>query len=139
MTLAYISTDGLRLQTLDGEPLITVRQRPRLKTWHWAVAGKPLGEAPGHYGSPAEALRAAAKTSDWTLVQLYPDTAAGALACLRDDSRLKLAGATAEPDPAVKGVWRVTTAGGLRAIVYLAGYRDPFGDVRVTNDFETEE
>lgn len=48
-----------------------------------------------------------------------------------------------EPDPAIEGVWRVT---GLAVnkrhkvrysiILYMAGYNDPWGHERKTNDFE---
>jgi hypothetical protein len=73
-------------------------------------------------------------------VTKYPDTAKGAIQCLRDDSRgLNLTGAKAFPDPSVEGVWAVDMKDGRRAIVYLAGYRDPWGEPRKYNDFEVEE
>jgi hypothetical protein len=74
----------------------------------------------------------------------YPDTAQGAIQCLRDDSTLKLDGATARPDPSVAGVWMVMldrekNDGMDTAIVYLGGYADPFGREREGNDFEVGE
>jgi hypothetical protein len=71
----------------------------------------------------------------------YPDTSAGALAYLGEDSTLDLEGATARPDPAVEGVWEVTmpAENGRRAIVYLAGFRTPWGEARLWNDFEVED
>src|SRR5437899_12711790 len=68
----------------------------------------------------------------------YPDTAEGAIAYLKKDSTLNLTGATARPDPSVRGVWEVKTPKGVRAIVYLAGHPDPFGKLRPTNDFEAD-
>jgi hypothetical protein len=50
-----------------------------------------------------------------------------------------LQGATGRPDPSVQGVWEVRTKDGVRAIVYLAGYREPMGNVRATNDFEVDD
>lgn len=72
----------------------------------------------------------------------YEDQARGALQYLRDESDLDLDGATARPDPAVEGVWLVTLAeptveGDTHAVVYLRGYRDPWGQERDSNDFET--
>ncbi len=72
----------------------------------------------------------------------YPDTSAGAIHYLRDDSTLShLDSASAKPDPSVRGVWMVVSdkAPWRRAIVYLAGYRDPFGTIRDHNDFEVED
>lgn len=69
----------------------------------------------------------------------YPDSQAGAIQYLRDDSQgLSLDGATARPDPSVQGVWEVRMKNGDRAIVYLAGYKEPMGNVRAANDFEVE-
>jgi hypothetical protein len=69
----------------------------------------------------------------------YPDTAAGAIAFLKDESTLDLKGAKGKADPSVAGVWQITTNSGQRTIVYLAGYKDPFGKLRSYNDFETED
>jgi len=71
----------------------------------------------------------------------YQDSAAGAIQMLRDyadTKQVKLDGATARPDPQVQGVWEVKMKNGDRAIVYLAGYREPMGNIRATNDFEME-
>lgn len=70
----------------------------------------------------------------------YPDTSAGALQYLKDDSKgLNLTGAKVFPDPVVHGVWGVDLTDGRRVIVYLAGYPDPWGESRKYNDFEVEE
>ena len=71
----------------------------------------------------------------------YPDTAAGAIQCLRDGSDLDVSRATAACDPAVDGVWMVVhpgNDGAERSIVYLMGYKDPWGRARRSNDWETE-
>lgn len=72
--------------------------------------------------------------------KVYPDTGRGAIQCLKDISTLRMRGAVADPDPIVSGVWRVRLPAyrPLRlAVVYLAGYPDPFGRKRTFNDFET--
>lgn len=135
--LAYLTKDQTAIINLQGAVLADVYGNPGdgyLWNSHLSRKGSRI-----RWPTPAGALWAAARAEGWTLVQLYPDTEAGALACLREDSQLLLAGATAKPDPYVQGVWEVTTAGSLRVIVYLAGYRDPFGDVRASNDFEVGE
>jgi len=82
-------------------------------------------------------------------VTKYPDTARGVQQMLVKDSTLSnkdLEGAVFTPDPWVKGVWKVqlarvaddgweTTA----VIAYLAGYPDPWGDIRDDNDFEASD
>ena len=72
-------------------------------------------------------------------IRMYSDTAEGALKLLRDLSTLNLTNATAKPDPSVEGVWQVTLQTGLRSVVYMGGYRDPFGKVRQHDDFEVED
>ena len=74
----------------------------------------------------------------------YDDNARGAIQALGDMSVWDVSKAKAKPDPQVDGVWMVTNilqkgGTGGRAIVYLAGYKDPYGDVRKENDFEDEE
>jgi len=72
-------------------------------------------------------------------VTVYPDTAKGAEAMLRDESTYFSNGETvvrARPDPEVQGVWEVITSANVRCIAYLAGYKDPWGNVRQFNDFE---
>ena len=82
----------------------------------------------------------------------YDDNARGAIQALGDMSIWDVSKAKAKPDPQVDGVWMVTnisqksSAPGFpdhnikgRAIVYLAGYKDPHGDIRKDNDFEDEE
>lgn len=69
----------------------------------------------------------------------YPDTPAGALAYLSEDSTLDLTDAVCSADPAVDGVWMVETPNDPAvsyAIVYLAGYREPLGRLRECDDFE---
>lgn len=70
----------------------------------------------------------------------YPDTAHGAIEYLKNDSVLDLTNATAQPDPSVAGVWKVTTPNDTNvkfAIVLLAGYRSAYGTIRERDDFET--
>ena len=73
----------------------------------------------------------------------YPDTAKGAIQYLKDDSTLNLKHATAKADPKVDGVWLVKMPkedeSSRYGIVYLAGYKDVWGDIRQENDFETGE
>lgn len=86
--------------------------------------------------------------------QKYPDTEEGAKQFLNDISTWDVSNAKAIPDPQVDGVWKLTglvqkTRGAGRsfkgapvrgeAIVYLAGYKDPFGRIRKENDFESKE
>jgi hypothetical protein len=77
--------------------------------------------------------------------KVYPDTSAGAIECLRDESALVLTGKMdCCPDPYVVGVWEVRSKGidedqNWRVIVYLKGYKDPWGQVRTENDFEAED
>lgn len=78
-----------------------------------------------------------AKRDPWT--HKYPNAPEGAIRYLSEDSDLDLDGATAIPDPHVSGVWLVRMTDGRRAIVYLAGYPDPFGREREHNDFEVED
>lgn len=85
----------------------------------------------------AEARRFAAMRA---LSFKHPDTAAGAAAALVSladaQTRAEFARAGYVPDPAVKGVWIAVGDLGQRAVIYLAGYADPFGRVREYNDFE---
>lgn len=79
--------------------------------------------------------------------QKYPDTADGALEYLKKDAVYDLSKACCFPDPAIEGVWLVRgavvhyenapiTEEVCDVIVYLAGYKDPFGQLRTHNDFE---
>jgi hypothetical protein len=75
---------------------------------------------------------------------IYPDTEAGAIACLKSQSLYDVKGARAIPDPEVQGVWKVIckdnkhnrSIESSEAIVYLAGYPNPWGEFRKWNDFE---
>lgn len=69
---------------------------------------------------------------------IYPDTAAGAAKALLEMSTIDLSNAVYTPDPHVAGVWLVQTATD-RAVVYLAGYPDPWRQVRTENDFEAQD
>jgi hypothetical protein len=42
------------------------------------------------------------------------------------------------PDPTVDGVWKVDLKSGHTIIAYLKGYKDPWGQIRDINDFETD-
>lgn len=72
----------------------------------------------------------------------YPDTSDGAIACFLALTEYKPSSEelTAEPDPVVAGVWKVS--GGFdeaAAVVYLAGYREPSGQIRQFNDVCVED
>ena len=70
---------------------------------------------------------------------VYADTPRGALACLRDISNHDMNEVhQIIPDPTVPGVWMVKHDD-FSSIVYLAGYRDAFGQLRTVNDFETAD
>lgn len=70
----------------------------------------------------------------------HPDTAAGARECLNSlvDAavRQQFAAAVYKADPSVEGVWAADLPDGTRAIIYLCGYKTPFGSPREHNDFE---
>jgi hypothetical protein len=90
--------------------------------------------------------------------KIYPDTKEGAIQFLNNCTIFTIKEGEAEPDPFVKGVWKVTwiekrytdiiAMGEYRkvpvlkeiiefqAIVYLKGYPDPGGKIREWNDWE---
>lgn len=79
---------------------------------------------------------------------VFPDTKGGVLGYLKDDTTIKWKkGATDVKfvmDPQVEGVWKVSVDpilnnGITDVIVYLAGYKDPMGKIRMYNDFEEFE
>jgi hypothetical protein len=76
------------------------------------------------------------------LTKKFPDTVQGAKDCLREladaTTYSNMVVLTWTPDPVVAGVWGVIDNGKVRCIVYLAGYSDPFGNVRAMNDFEAD-
>jgi hypothetical protein len=72
---------------------------------------------------------------------IYPDTEAGVLDCLKEMTISDLTNAKCTPDPVVQGIWKVYCPNiepedERTLIVYLAGYPNPFGIKRNTNDFE---
>lgn len=78
-------------------------------------------------------------------VKIFPDTKEGVLSCLREESTLIIPSndleIEVEADPYVPGVWKVFLDPQPKeecefAVVYLAGYRDPWGDKREFNDWE---
>lgn len=78
------------------------------------------------------------KTMYRPVAKRYPDTRAGAVQYLRDDSSLDMRQTnirSVRPDPQVDGVWEVMLSD-RQVIVYLAGYKEPFGRTRTENDFE---
>lgn len=73
--------------------------------------------------------------------QTFPDSSDGAKVALKVMSSFdprKISRASIEPDPSVAGVWVIYDVGdsGEDAIVYLKGYKDPYGTIRGENDFE---
>ena len=77
---------------------------------------------------------------------VYTDNAQGAVEFIIKESVLRLSErTTCIPDPVVAGVWKITNLIELdnsllvSAIIYMAGYPDPFKCIRQTNDFEVIE
>ncbi len=89
----------------------------------------------------ARPIKEEPEKKETSITKKHPDTSAGAIQSLKEQSDLKTEGATARPDPSVEGVWMVTLPkeGGRKAIVYLAGYKEPAGSARKHNDFEVED
>ena len=78
--------------------------------------------------------------------KVYPDSKAGALSLLREESTINIPEdndqISVESDPHVEGVWKVdidpkTNEDDNVVIVYLAGYVDPWGRKRMFNDWES--
>ena len=78
--------------------------------------------------------------------KVYPDTKAGVLSLLREESTFNIPESDddveVECDGFVKGVWSVKLDPDLNdgdsiVIVYLAGYTDPWGTKRIENDWES--
>ena len=70
----------------------------------------------------------------------FPDTANGAIDYLKKNATIEMKGAKAFADPQVDGVWKVTHPHDEKyeySIVYLKGYREPLGNIRRENDFES--
>ena len=90
----------------------------------------------------AEFKQAVAETKSTMWNTIYPDSEGGArLALLSMGSKLVnqvFKDATFTPDPYVDGVWLATSESGSKAIVYLAGYKEPSGQTREHNDLETD-
>ncbi|MAJ90030.1 MAG: hypothetical protein CMD08_01995 [Flavobacteriales bacterium] len=77
--------------------------------------------------------------------KVFPDSKAGVLDLLREESNINMPEDNNQvnvvPDPWVEGVWKVDidpkiNDGDNVAIVYLAGYADPWGIKRIVNDWE---
>jgi len=74
----------------------------------------------------------------WQPYKVYPDTKAGVIEMLKADSCFVIPeNPKVKRDPQVQGVWKIWLDGGC-AIVYLAGYDDPWGNTRKENDFESD-
>lgn len=72
------------------------------------------------------------------IAKKYPDTRAGVIQMLKDESDLNLSPTNIVrviSDPQVDGVWKIV-AKDFSCIAYLAGYKEPFGRTRSENDFE---
>lgn len=77
------------------------------------------------------------------LSKVYPDSRAGVVEYMqygydkRFLKKLDLPTCKIHADPSVEGVWAVDSmASGFRCIIYLAGYKDPWGKIRDHNDNE---
>lgn len=69
---------------------------------------------------------------------LYPDTKAGAIECLKNESTYDMTQVRqVKADPYYEGVWAVDLYSGTRVIVYLRGYGD--NKDKTYNDFEEGE
>jgi hypothetical protein len=75
----------------------------------------------------------------------YPNTKEGVLQYMQSPhgynksflKQLDLPTCKIRPDPSIEGVWTVDSmASGYRCIIYLAGYRDQWGEIRRENDNE---
>jgi hypothetical protein len=83
-------------------------------------------------------------TKEKTMDTVYPDTKEGVIDCLKEMSNLTandFKHARYIPDPEVQGVWKVDCSATVKhedhtLIVYLAGYPNPWGNIRKMNDFE---
>jgi hypothetical protein len=78
-------------------------------------------------------------------VEKYPDSKAGVLKFFQNPKEVKqtfaksldLPNCDIHADPQVEGVWAIDSMKtGSRVIVYLGGYKDPWGEPRMFNDFE---
>ena len=84
------------------------------------------------------------------LTTKYDDSEAGARKFITDETIFLFSkDSKVDPDPEVMGVWRVTELEelnhlgkvgreGITVILYMAGYPDPTGENRKTNDFEND-
>lgn len=74
----------------------------------------------------------------------YNDTKSGCIEFIKKESLLKITkNSNFYPDPSVEGVWKITNLkcswGVTTAIIYMAGYKNPWGKIRNDNDFEEVE
>jgi hypothetical protein len=90
-------------------------------------------------------LREEVETVNESEAKKFPNTEAGVKAFMKDANEvdqnftklLKLDSCEFKRDPHVEGVWAIDSLKtGKRVIVYLAGYRDEYNDIRDYNDFE---
>jgi hypothetical protein len=66
---------------------------------------------------------------------VYPDTEDGAREFVNDFydmTDLEIVGF--QPDPTVAGVWKVSFNKDRDSIIFMAGYKNPFGIIRTVND-----
>lgn len=76
--------------------------------------------------------------------KVYADSEAGAIEFIENETQLKITEFTQfSPDPAVEGVWYVQDAAlkgkdfdsTVCVTIFMAGYKEPFGGIRESNDF----
>lgn len=148
-----LNRSGSKLQVLlDGHPIGIIwsttvsgggrgADAPKYRGWAWQsyTEGSWDGTNPVTKACAlrliVEAERKATEESKVLATRVYPDTLAGAKAMLREAGVTIRGDEKGEPDPVVHGVWLVRTAP-RPVICYLAGYLDPWGEVREANDFE---
>lgn len=71
------------------------------------------------------------------LTKVYSNDVQGVALFIKQQTTITSDISRIKADPLVEGVWRTDHENGDSFVVYLAGYKDPFGNVRPFNDFES--
>lgn len=93
--------------------------------------------------STTRAIDEAGSLPNSPMYKKYPDSKAGILEYMKNEydprfvKLIDLPTCRIHADPQVEGVWAVDSIKtGFRCIIYLAGYKNPWGDIREMNDNE---
>lgn len=109
--------------------------------------GKVFGFSHCHDHEGMQNLDESTGEEEWN--KQYPDNARGAIEFLTDGIQIdpdfvknefkwNPSTCSVRPDPQVEGVWAIENKEtGYAVIIYMKGYKEPFGNVRENNDFET--